>query len=91
LSPYLFPHQPLGQTATLGVQPFLGIDAPEEIEEERDEPRPARLVAGPEARAVVAVEILVEQNEIAPVRVVLELRAAAVDGPSSLAVAEERR
>src|SRR5882672_9372235 len=38
-------------------------------------------MTGAETRAVVAVKILVEQQQIAPVRIVLELPRPAVDGP----------
>ena len=40
-----------------------------------DEAGPPGLVAGAEAGAVVAVEVLVEQDQVAPVRIVLELGA----------------
>ena len=52
-------------------------------------PGPAGLMAGAEAGAVVAVEVLVEQDEIAPVRVFLELPRAAVDRPPAVLVAQE--
>src|SRR6184192_2750339 len=42
------------------------------LEELGDEAGPARLVARADAGAVVAVEVLVEQNHVAPVRVALE-------------------
>jgi len=45
-----------------------------EINEDAGTPRPAGLVAGPEARVIVPVKILVEQHEVAPVRVGLESR-----------------
>jgi hypothetical protein len=41
--------------------------------------RPARLMAGADAGAVVAVEVLVERDEAAPVRVALEDLRSAVD------------
>ena len=37
-----------------------------------DQPRPSGLMAGADARAVIAVEVFVEQDEVAPVRVDLE-------------------
>src|SRR5262245_12341197 len=40
----------------------------EEMHAARDDAGPAGLVARPEAGAVVAVEVLVEQHEVAPVR-----------------------
>ena len=49
-------------------------------------PGPAGLVAGAEAGAVVAVEVLVEQQQVAPVRVGLELLDAAVHRPAAVLV-----
>src|SRR5437773_411577 len=59
------------------------------LDQLRDEPRPSRLVARAEAGAVVAVEVLVEEDEVAPVRVLLELLAAAVDRAAAVAPAQE--
>ena len=61
----------------------------EHVHDAGDDPRPAGLVAGPEAGPVVAVEILVEQHEIAPVRVFLELPGSAIDRPPALLVLEK--
>ena len=44
----------------------------------RNQAGPPGLVARAEARPVVPVEVLVEEDQVAPVRVVLELRRAAV-------------
>ena len=52
---------------------LLRRDGREEMHGPGDDPGPAGLVAGAEAGAVVAVEVFVEQEAIAPVRVVLEL------------------
>ena len=46
------------------------------VDERGDERRPAGLMRCAQARACVAVEILVEQNQILPVRIFLELSAA---------------
>src|SRR5437899_5386772 len=54
-----------------------------------DEPRPAGLVAGPDARAVVAVEVFVEEDQVAPVRVTLKFLGPPVDGTAPVLVAEE--
>src|SRR5215813_8124535 len=48
-----------------------------------DHSSPARLMARANAGAVVAVEVLVEEDEIPPVRVLLELPAASVHGPAA--------
>src|SRR5262245_55152295 len=67
-----------------------GIENAEELDQPSDETRPARLMAGAQARAVVAVEVLVEQDQVAPVRVRLEFSGASVDGASALLVAQEQ-
>ena len=54
-----------------------------------DEPCPAGLMAGPEPGTIVAVEVLIEQYVVAPVRVGLELLCAAVDGSPAVFVAGE--
>src|SRR5947209_15001560 len=59
------------------------------LEELGDEAGPARLVARADAGAVVAVEVLVEQNHVAPVRVALELLRVAVDRPAAVPAAQE--
>src|SRR6266540_4103129 len=54
-----------------------------------DDSSPSRLVARAEAGPVVAVEVLVEQEQVAPVRVLLKLARPPVDRPPALAVAEK--
>src|SRR4029453_1759514 len=55
-----------------------GIQDPIELDELGDEPCPAGLVTGAQPGAVVGVEVLVEEDVIAPVGIGLELLAAAV-------------
>ena len=62
------------------LQNLVGGAGCEQVHGAGDDACPACLMARADARAVVAMEILVEQNEIAPMRVVLELAAAAVPG-----------
>ena len=50
---------------------------------------PPRLVAGSDARTVVAVEILVKGNEVAPMRVCLKFFRAAENRPASLLIEEK--
>ena len=52
-----------------------------DLVEQRHRAGPARLVARPDPGAVVAVEVLVEQDQVAPVRVGLELLHRPVDRP----------
>lgn len=49
--------------------------------------RPASLVTGADARAIVAMEILVEQYQITPVRIALESRLTALAAAAELALA----
>src|SRR5262245_17817609 len=65
---------------------------PSVLEEQRgDQRRPARLVTGAETSAVVPVEVFMEWNAVAPVRVRLEVVIAAPDGasPAARRVAQE--
>ena len=56
--------------------PARRVSRREQVHEPGDDAGPAGLVAGAEAGAVVAVEVLVEQQAVAPVRIVLELLAS---------------
>src|SRR5262249_28776296 len=67
-----------------------GVDEPEELDQSGDETRPARLVTGAEAGAVVAVEVLVEQEQVSPVWIRLEFPGAPVRGTGALLVTQER-
>src|SRR6266545_3268925 len=59
------------------------------LEKLGDEPRPAGLVAGADAGTVVAVKVLVEGNQAAPVRVSLEDLRPAVDRPAAIRSRQE--
>ena len=54
------------------------VEPAEQINQRRHETRPAGLVTRSQTRAVVAVEILVEQHVVFPVGIGLELFRAAV-------------
>src|SRR5262245_44020124 len=71
------------------LQEPLGVQQAIELDDFGHDAGPAGLVAGAEPGAVVAVEILIEQNVIAPVRVGLELLRAAVHRPPPVLVAQE--
>src|SRR5512137_1552109 len=85
-----------GRPAALDEQGFLadvqcppGIEGGVHLDELRHDASPPGLVVGAEASAVVAVEVLVEEDVIAPVRVGLELLGVAVHRASALLVAQE--
>src|SRR3954462_10815803 len=56
-----------------------------------DEACPPRLVRGAEARAGIAVEILVEEQRVAPGRILLELGGRAERRTTAVFVAEKQR
>src|SRR5262245_41820069 len=60
------------------LQEPRGVHVPEQLHERGDQARPARLVAGPDAGAALAVEVLVEEDVVAPMRIALELVAGPV-------------
>src|ERR1700683_1093621 len=51
---------------------------------------PPSLMTCAEAGAVVAMKVLVEQNQISPVRIVLEYFGSTVDGPAAVVATQER-
>src|ERR1700733_9074423 len=79
-SAHLLPDDPGHYASAFGLQQGLGVDPREQIQEWGNQSGPSRLMAGPKARAIVTVEILVKQDQVAPVWVVLELGRPAVDG-----------
>ena len=70
----------------LALQRVLGVL----LDQLGDQAGPPGLVAGAEAGAGVAIEIFVEQDEVAPVRIGLELLAIAVDRPAALRCLRKR-
>src|SRR5262245_12282600 len=52
---------------------------------------PSSLVARADASSVVAVAVLVEENQVAPVGIALEFLGAAVHGSAPTLIAEEDR
>src|SRR5439155_9780966 len=71
------------------VRDALGGDAAEQQRQQPDGAGPAGLVAGPDPGAVVAVEVLVEQDQVAPVRVVAQDRLSTVYRPVPVGVGAE--
>jgi hypothetical protein len=72
-------------------QSILLIQTREHIERDGDESCPAGLMTRPEARAIVAVEVLIKKDGIASERILLELRRSAIDGTAAGFVAQEDR
>ena len=65
------------------------INLPEDFDQVGDHPGPACLMAGADPRAVVTVEILVEQQIVPPVRIMLELLGA-TEHRAPVAIGQER-
>src|SRR6185503_20181198 len=61
----------------------------EEMDDARDAAGPTGLVARAETGAVVAMEVLVEEQQITPVRILLKHRRPAVNRTPPLLVAQE--
>src|SRR4051812_2290210 len=78
-----------------GYRHLAGFERPfcrcrgEQMHRARDDSRPSGLMAGAEPGAVVAVEVFVKQQQVAPVRVLLELCRRAVDRPAAIRVPRE--
>src|ERR1700758_2470876 len=68
---------------------LLGRGRGEQMHGPGDGAGPSGLVARAEAGPVVAVEVLVEQDEIAPVRILLELLAPPIYGSPTILAADE--
>src|SRR4029078_5365177 len=65
------------------------LGRPHQTDELRDDPGPARLMTRANPRAIVAMEVLEEQEMVTPVRIALELLRGPIDGTSPLRVAQE--
>src|SRR5262245_18867281 len=72
-----------------GRQEGLRIELAKNLDEEGDDASPTRLVAGADAGAVVAMEIFVEQQVIAPVGILLEFLRSTEHRPPAGFIAQE--
>src|SRR5579883_2106678 len=62
----------------------LRLFQPPLLDQRSHERRPPGLVRCPQARAIITVEILVKQQQVAPVRIVLELGTSSINRPMAL-------
>ena len=72
-----------------GLKEACRIQMPEQMYKRGGQPGPAGLVTSADARSIVAMEVLVEQNTIAPVRIFLKLLCAPENRPAARFIAEE--
>src|SRR6185369_9446340 len=74
---------------TFGLQHGLSFDTPKQVQQRRDYAGPPRLVTGSEPRSIVPVEILEKQDQVPPMRILLEPGRTSVDRPSSIGITQE--
>ena len=70
-------------------QRLLGVQQTVQLDGLRHEPGPARLMARTQSSAVVSMEVFIEEDVIAPMRIALELLRAAVDRALALLIPEK--
>src|SRR5262245_44755 len=83
-------HVALGKCGcSTSLEKLRPVQVAEEFDQLRDDTRPARLVAGAKARAIVTVEIFVEQDVILPLRIGLKFLCTAVHRPPARPIAQK--
>src|SRR3984893_15279155 len=75
--------------SSAALQKGLGIELAEDLDQAGDDPGPTRLMAGADPGAVVAVEVFVKQQIVAPMGIALECLGAAEHRPPSALVAQK--
>jgi hypothetical protein len=71
------------------IEELHGVEASEELDERRHETGPSRLVTGPDRSPRISMEILGENQMIAPVRVALKFSHSTINGAAPFGVPEE--
>ena len=61
----------------------------EQVHHPSDDSCPSGLVTGAEPRPVVAMEILIEREEVAPMGILLKLSGATINGSTPIAIPQE--
>src|SRR3979490_772953 len=82
---------PLPAPVTSATLPFSSISLPLVSSDDQvgHQARPSRLMRGTDPRPGIAVEVLVDLNQVVPRVVVLKLRLATEDGPVAVVIQEE--
>src|SRR6516225_10446188 len=86
LAPLLFPTE---RRFCSTVQKGFRVELTKNLDKQGDNTGPTRLVTGPDAGAIVAMEVLVEQEIVPPVRISLEFSGAAKNRPAAAPVLQE--
>src|SRR5262249_1612993 len=71
------------------LEKLRAVKVAEQFDQLRDDTSPARLMAGSEARAIVAVEIFVEQDVILPLRIRPKFLPASVHRPPARPISQK--
>src|SRR4029079_14922197 len=86
----LFLHHARLNMFTFGVENCFAIAPRKEVHGDGDGTGPPGLMAGTEPRTIVTVEILIEQDQIAPVRILLKFLCASIYRTKTVLIAKER-
>ena len=81
--------RPFRSMTLAGCQERLWIESAEDLDQLGDDSGPAGLVAGAQARAGVAVEVLVEKNVVSTVGIGLEFLGTSENGPPPALITHE--
>ena len=85
---HLLPNKFGEYTPAFGLKQDFGVGTPKDVEKEGCQAGPPR--RGPaRPRPIIPVEVLIKQDQVAPVRVFLEFSCSRLDRPSSTGVAQE--
>jgi hypothetical protein len=79
----------LGIGSLAAFESLLRRESRKEMCQAGDNACPSRLVAGAEAGPVIAVEVFVKQQAIAPMRIFLKLSGSSIDGAAAIFVSQE--
>src|SRR5512133_455171 len=71
------------------LQQLCSIEASEQLAHHCNRPGPPGLMARSQPRTVVAMEIFVEQEQVAPMRVVLEFLRSTIHGAPAMIILQE--
>src|SRR5262247_4247528 len=83
-------HVALGKCGgSTSLEKLRSVEVAEEFDQLRDDTGTARLVAGSKARAIVTVEIFVEQEVVFPLRISLKFLRPAVHRPPARPIAQK--
>src|SRR5262249_199058 len=81
--------RPLHSSRLPDLEHSFWRDVREQLHQAGDDPCPSGLMARAKSGSIVAVKVLIEEEQIPPLRILLQLSGAPVDWPPALPVVEE--